>query len=78
MLFNPLRIFFPASVLVGLVGVGWGVYGYLVAQRLPNSSIVIITLSMLLFLLGLLADQISMLNFSWQLVSDKTRDASRN
>lgn len=78
MLFNPLRIFFPASVLVGLVGAGWGVYGYLAAQRLPNSSIVIITLSMLLFLLGLLADQISMLNFSWQLVSDKTRDASRN
>lgn len=62
MLFNPLKVFFPTSFFVSLVGVFWGVYGYLKFGRFPNSSIIVISLGMFLFFFGLLADQIAILN----------------
>ncbi|MBK7030254.1 MAG: glycosyltransferase family 2 protein [Bacteroidales bacterium] len=62
MLFNPLKVFFPASVLFTALGIGWGVYGYLAFQRFSNSAIILITLGMFLFFFGLLADQIALLN----------------
>ncbi len=62
MLFNPLKVFFPASIIFTALGIGWGVYGYLVFQRFSNSAIILITLGMFLFFFGLLADQIALLN----------------
>lgn len=62
MLFNPLKVFFPVSLLVGLLGSVWGIYGFLSAGRFPNSAIVLIILGMFVFFFGLLADQISILN----------------
>lgn len=62
MLFNPLKVFFPASLIFALAGLCFGVIGYLVYLRLPNSSIILITLGMFLFFFGLLADQIALLN----------------
>ncbi len=62
MLFNPLKIFFPASVIFILIGLSFGVYGYIIASRFSNSAILLTTLGMFLFFIGLIADQISMLN----------------
>jgi len=62
MLFNPLKIFLPASMIAILVGIGYGIYGYLIAERFSNGAIVLTILGMLLFFIGLVADQISILN----------------
>lgn len=62
MLFNPLKIFFPASMLTFFAGIAWGVAGYFLVGRFPNSATLISVMGMLLFFIGLLADQVAMLN----------------
>jgi glycosyltransferase involved in cell wall biosynthesis len=62
MLFNPLKIFFPASVWMLLIGSGWGVAGYFIAGRFPNSAVLVVIMGMFIFFIGLLADQIALLN----------------
>ncbi len=62
MLFNPLKIFFPASLLVFFLGASWGVAGYFIAGRFPNSASLLVIMGMFIFFFGLLADQIAMLN----------------
>lgn len=62
MLFNPLKMFFPVSVFLFLAGIGWGVYGYIAFSRFPNSATLVSIAGMFLFFIGLLADQISVMN----------------
>ncbi len=62
MLFNPLKIFFPASIIFSFLGLAWGVAGYFIANRFPNSAIIILVFGTMMFFIGLLADQIAMLN----------------
>ncbi len=62
MLFNPMKIFLPASLLMTLFGLLFGIYGYIIAERFSNSAIVVTILGMFLFFIGLIADQISILN----------------
>ncbi|MCH7676458.1 MAG: glycosyltransferase family 2 protein [Caldithrix sp.] len=57
MLFNPLKIFFPVSVLTFALGVLWGLYGVVIFQRIPNSSVILMVFGMFLFFFGMLADQ---------------------
>jgi glycosyltransferase involved in cell wall biosynthesis len=64
MLFNPLKIFCPASILFGVAGLGWGILGIVLAGRIPNSAVLTVVLGMFLFFIGLLADQISLLHFN--------------
>ena len=61
MLFNPLKIFLPASMIAGSVGLIYGVWGFAIAGRFSNGAIILITLGMILFFIGLIADQISLL-----------------
>lgn len=62
MLFNPLKIFLPASAIMFLAGLSFGIYGYVVVERFSNGAIVLTILGMFLFFIGLVADQISILN----------------
>lgn len=62
MLFNPLKIFFPVSLALTFLGLAWGVYGYFMTFRFPNSAILIVVFGMMMFFIGLLADQVAMLN----------------
>lgn len=62
MLFNPLKIFFPASFIITAAGIVFGIYGYLIADRFSNGAIVLTILGMFLFFIGLVADQISIMN----------------
>ena len=57
MLFNPLKIFFPVSVLTFVLGALWGMYGVVIFQRIPNSSVVLMVFGMFLFFFGMMADQ---------------------
>jgi glycosyltransferase involved in cell wall biosynthesis len=62
MLFNPLKIFFPASLIITTAGVVFGIYGYVLTERFSNGAIVLTILGMFLFFIGLVADQISIMN----------------
>jgi glycosyltransferase involved in cell wall biosynthesis len=62
MLFNPLKIFFPSSLLFTAAGIVFGIYGYVVFDRFSNGAIVLTILGMFLFFIGLVADQISIMN----------------
>jgi glycosyltransferase involved in cell wall biosynthesis len=62
MLFNPLKVFLPASIAILFIGFGFGLYGYFVFSRFSNSATILIMLGILLFFVGLLADQISIMN----------------
>jgi len=73
MLFNPLKIFCPASLLFGAAGLAWGIAGAIVAGRVPNSAVLSVVLGMFLFFIGLLADQISLLHFRSQEAIDGPR-----
>jgi hypothetical protein len=73
MLFNPLKVFCPASAVFGSVALAWGVFGIVAAGRVPNSAVLVGVLGMLLFFMGLLADQISLLHFHAEPSDDHTR-----
>ncbi len=62
MLFNPLKIFFPASILIFLLGIAWGIAGFFMTSRFPNSASLLVIMGMFVFFFGLLADQIALLN----------------
>ncbi len=62
MLFNPLKVFFPASIISFALGLGFGLAGYLFFDRFSNGAVVLTMLGMFLFFIGLVADQISILN----------------
>jgi glycosyltransferase involved in cell wall biosynthesis len=60
-LYDPMRIFFPSGLLLALLGILAWVAGLLHAGRLvfPNSSIFLFSATLLIWLLGLTAAQIS-------------------
>ena len=62
MLFNPLKVFFPISIFTFLVGLGFGIAGFIFYDRFSNGAVVLTMLGMFLFFIGLVADQISILN----------------
>jgi glycosyltransferase involved in cell wall biosynthesis len=60
-LFDPLRIFVPASMISGAAGVCWGIPYALGGRGISVGSMLAIVTAILLFGLGLLCDQISQL-----------------
>lgn len=62
MLFNPLKVFFPIAIFTFLAGIGFGIVGFIFYDRFSNGAVVLTMLGMFLFFIGLVADQISILN----------------
>jgi glycosyltransferase involved in cell wall biosynthesis len=62
MLFNPLKVFFPASVLITSIGLIFGIYAYMAFGRFANTAVIVSMIGVLLFFIGLLADQIAIMN----------------
>lgn len=61
MLFSPLRIFLPLSLLLGTGTILWVGYGIFIQQNISDSAVILIALTTLTFFFGLLADQIAAL-----------------
>jgi glycosyltransferase involved in cell wall biosynthesis len=61
-LYNPLKVFLPISFTAFILGLAWGIYGYLTFSRFSNSAILVTLMGVLIFFMGLLSDQISILN----------------
>jgi len=62
-IFSPLRIFLPISAGAFLVGVAYAVWTIATQSHVTNSSVLLILLSVVIFLVGLVSEQISSLRF---------------
>ena len=62
-IFSPLRIFFPVSVAAFLVGAAYAAWTIATQSHVTNSSVLLILLSVVIFLVGLVSEQISSLRF---------------
>jgi len=62
-LYSPLKLFVPASVVFFLLGLGHYAYTYLTAHRLTNMSVLLFSASVIVFLIGLVSEQITALTF---------------
>ena len=60
-LFSPLKIFLPISLAFFLAGSGYYVYSYLIEHRFTNMSALLLSNAILIFLIGLVSEQITML-----------------
>jgi glycosyltransferase involved in cell wall biosynthesis len=63
-LYSPLKIFLPISTLFFATGAGWYGYTYLTAGRFTNMSMLLFSASVIVFLIGLISEQITALTYS--------------
>lgn len=60
-LYSPLKIFAPISALYFMVGLGYYIFTYITQERFTNMSALLFTVSILVFLIGLISEQITAL-----------------
>jgi glycosyltransferase involved in cell wall biosynthesis len=62
-IFSPLRIFLPISVVSFLTGVAYALYTILDHGKIPNGAVLLIMFAVIVFLVGLVSDQVAALRF---------------
>lgn len=62
-LYSPLKLFFPISVLFFMMGLGHYLYTFLTLHRFTNMSAMLLITAMLVFLVGLVSEQITALSY---------------
>ncbi|NND00454.1 MAG: glycosyltransferase family 2 protein [Gammaproteobacteria bacterium] len=62
-LFSPMRLFLPISLGLFTVGVGYYLYTFLTENRFTNMGAVLLLTSILVFLIGIISEQISSLHY---------------
>lgn len=62
-LYSPLKLFVPASVVFFLLGLGNYLHTYLTVHRLTNMSVLLFSASVIVFLIGLISEQITALTY---------------
>ena len=62
-LYSPLRIFLPVSFMMFCLGLGHYLYTFLTSGRFTNMSALLFTTSVLIFMMGLISEQISQMRF---------------
>lgn len=63
-LYSPLKIFTPISVFVFMLGLSYYAYTFLMFNRFTNMSALLFTTSIIVFLMGLVSEQITALSYS--------------
>jgi len=63
-LYSPLKVFLPTSGLFFVTGLGYYMYTYFTAGRFTNMSMLIISAAVIIFLIGLISEQITALTYS--------------
>ena len=63
-LYSPLKIFLPISVLFFTTGAGWYAYTYATLGRFTNMSMLLFSAAVIVFLIGLISEQITALTYS--------------
>ena len=62
-LYSPLKLFLPISLVFFLTGLGYYLYTFSTIHRFTNMSALLMITSVLIFLIGLISEQISSLNY---------------
>ncbi len=62
-IFSPLRVFLPASLASFALGVGYAIWTIATQSHVTNSSVLLIMLGVIVFLMGLVSEQIAALRF---------------
>jgi len=62
-IFSPLRVFVPVSVITFALGFAYAAWTVWTQSHVTNSSVLLIMLSVVIFLVGLVSEQISALRF---------------
>lgn len=63
-LYSPMKIFFPLSALLSLTGICYYAYTYITLSRFTNMSALLFSTAIILFMMGLVAEQITFLIYS--------------
>jgi glycosyltransferase involved in cell wall biosynthesis len=62
-LYAPLKIFFPASSFFFILGLGYYLFTYITRSQFTNMSLLLFSASVIIFLIGLISEQITALNY---------------
>ncbi len=62
-LYSPLKLFLPTSVVFFLLGLGNYAYTFVTAHRLTNMSVLLFSAAVIVFLIGLISEQITALMY---------------
>ena len=62
-IFSPLRVFVPVSLAAFLIGAAYAAWTIVTESHVTNSSVLLIVLSVVVFLVGLVSEQIAALRF---------------
>lgn len=62
-IFSPLRVFLPVAALSFALGAGYGVFTIITELHVTNSSVLLIMFAVIVFLVGLISEQITALRF---------------
>ena len=62
-LFSPLRIFLPVSLFMFILGLSYYLYTFFTIGRFTNMSALLFTTSVLIFMMGLVSEQICQMRF---------------
>jgi len=73
-LYSPLKLFVPVSVLFFLLGSGYWIYTYSFSLRLSIMTVFMLTTAVLVFLIGLVSEQITQLMYRPLSVAEPRRD----
>ena len=65
-LFSPFRVFLPVSIFFFLAGMANYAYTYFTENRFTNMSVFALTTSVIIFMLGLISEQIALLRMERQ------------
>jgi glycosyltransferase involved in cell wall biosynthesis len=63
-LYAPLKLFAPASLLFFLLGLGHYIYTFVTVHRLTNMSVLLFSAAVIVFLIGLISEQITSLTYN--------------
>lgn len=63
-LYSPLKIFLPVSAFFFATGLGYYVYTYVSTGRFTNMSLLLFSAAVIVFLIGLISEQITALTYS--------------
>jgi glycosyltransferase involved in cell wall biosynthesis len=62
-IFSPMRVFLPLAGVSVAAGLGYGIWNVAAHARIPNGAVLLILFGVMVFLVGLVSEQISALRF---------------
>lgn len=62
-LFSPLRVFIPVSAILFMSGVAYYLYTFITIHRFTNMSALLLSTSIIIFMMGLISEQITQLKY---------------